>query len=61
MVQQGLADPVVPFETTRGAVQDLKREGVDVVYFEYAGQGHGFKDPTCADQALARELSFMGL
>jgi dienelactone hydrolase len=59
IVQQGLADPVVPADTTRQAVEALRANGVDVIYYEFDGQGHGFKDPEVARRAFQNELDFM--
>ncbi|MEY4361319.1 MAG: hypothetical protein RL391_625 [Actinomycetota bacterium] len=43
LVLHGDADPVVPVEQSRSLVDEVRRAGGMVDYFEFAGEGHGFR------------------
>jgi dipeptidyl aminopeptidase/acylaminoacyl peptidase len=45
LVVHGEQDPVVPVEHSRTLVAELVGRGVDVEYHEFAGEGHGLRDP----------------
>ena len=45
LILHGDADPVVPVEHSREFVAAARAVGADVTLHEYAGEGHGFRDP----------------
>ena len=45
MIFQGAEDKAVPPAQTQTIVARLKENGVPVTYTEYAGEGHGFRNP----------------
>jgi len=58
MFFQGLDDKVVPPEQSRQMVETLKRRGIPVGYMEFAGEGHGFRNPANVIAALQAEHAF---
>jgi dipeptidyl aminopeptidase/acylaminoacyl peptidase len=56
---QGLDDKVVPPEQSRLIVEKLKARGIDVAYYEYAGEGHGFRKAETIVAVLEAELAFL--
>lgn len=55
---QGVKDKVVPPQQARQVIEVLKNKGVDHEYYEYANEGHGFKDVATKVDSLTRELAF---
>lgn len=45
LLMHGIDDPVVPVEQSRVMRQTLESNGVPVDYVEFAGEGHGFRQP----------------
>ena len=55
---QGADDKVVPPENGREMAQILKKRGVYHEYYEYPGEGHGFRKKENMIHALKKESSF---
>ena len=55
---QGTDDRVVPPNQARTMVAALNRKGLPVAYVEFAGEGHGFRQATNVERALASEYAF---
>ncbi len=55
---QGADDRVVPREQSRAMAESLDRNGVPVVYVEFAGEGHGFRNAQNIEAALESEYAF---
>ena len=55
---QGLEDKVVPANQAELMVDSLKKQGVDVVYVEFADEGHGFRKSENIIKAMESELAF---
>lgn len=55
---QGLDDKVVPPEQSRRMVEALRANGVDVEYFEFEGEAHGFRQASTIRTVLEREYAF---
>ena len=45
LLMHGDADPVVPVEHSRALVDAIRAAAGDVEYVEFAGEGHGLRDP----------------
>jgi len=45
LLMHGTHDPVVPVEQSRVMRRTLESNGVPVDYVEFAGEGHGFRQP----------------
>jgi dipeptidyl aminopeptidase/acylaminoacyl peptidase len=56
---QGLDDKVVPPEQSRLIVDKLRQRGIDVAYYEFAGEGHGFRKAETIIAVLEAELAFL--
>ena len=56
---QGLDDKVVPPEQSRLIVEKLRQRGIDVVYYEFEGEGHGFRSASTIIAVLEAELAFL--
>jgi dipeptidyl aminopeptidase/acylaminoacyl peptidase len=56
---QGLDDKVVPPDQSRLIHAKLKALGVDTEYWEFEGEGHGFRKAETIAAALERELAFL--
>lgn len=59
LVLQGDADPVVPIDAVAGFVSAVRAAGGDVRYHVYPGEGHGWKRPETAVDALRRTDEFL--
>ena len=55
---QGTEDRVVPPAQTRSMAQTLKENGVPVACFEFAGEGHGFRQGETIARVLRLEYAF---
>ncbi len=55
---QGSDDKVVPPELSHEVVRILKSKGIHHAYYEFAGEGHGFRDKTTKLSALNHEIEF---
>jgi len=55
---QGAEDRVVPSEQSQAMAETLKGNGVPVVYVEFAGEGHGFRQAKNIAAALKYEYAF---
>ncbi len=55
---QGLEDKIVPPVQTESIFNALKRKGLHVAYFPFAGEQHGFRRSENIKRALDAELSF---
>lgn len=55
---QGLDDKVVPPEQAEAMVDILKERGLEVVYFPFEGEGHGFRRAENIATTLCEELRF---
>ncbi|MDH3580268.1 MAG: prolyl oligopeptidase family serine peptidase [Hyphomicrobiales bacterium] len=55
---QGADDKVVPPAQTRSMAQTLKENGVPVASFEFAGEGHGFRQGETIARVLQLEYAF---
>jgi len=60
LVLQGDADEVVPPSQARALVAAARAAGAPVEYHEYAGEGHGWKQPATIVDALERIDAFLG-
>jgi len=58
IVFQGLEDKVVPPEISRELVNSLQARGIYHQYFEYPGEGHGFRNLETRIDALEKESAF---
>ena len=58
IVFQGSEDRVVPPSLAHNLVNVLKQNDIFHNYIEYAGEGHGFRNPKNCSDALQRELEF---
>ncbi len=57
---QGLDDKVVPPNQARLMVSALKTRNLPVAHYEFAGEGHGFRQQETLRRVLELELSFYG-
>jgi dipeptidyl aminopeptidase/acylaminoacyl peptidase len=55
---QGLDDKVVPPQQAEAMVEILKKQGLEVAYFPFEGEGHGFRRAENIATALYEELRF---
>lgn len=55
---QGKDDKIVPPEQSRLMVEELMRRGRTAEYWEFEGEGHGFRRAKTIATCLARELAF---
>lgn len=55
---QGAEDRVVPPEQSHKMADTLEKNGVPVVYVEFPGEGHGFRDARNIETALKNEYGF---
>ncbi|MCY4052048.1 MAG: prolyl oligopeptidase family serine peptidase [Gammaproteobacteria bacterium] len=55
---QGSEDKVVPPELSHEVVRILKSKGIHHAYYEFAGEGHGFRNKTTKLTALTHEVEF---
>ncbi|AQU87643.1 S9 family peptidase [Komagataeibacter nataicola] len=55
---QGLDDKVVPPSQARSMVEALRGQGVPCALYEFAGEGHGFRQEATIRQAWELELAF---
>ena len=55
LIHHGDADPVVPIDQSRALVGELRARAADVIFHEYAGEGHGLRQPV--NQLLEYERS----
>lgn len=55
---QGDKDFVVPPSQSRDMAASLEKRGVPVAYFEFAGEGHGFRSAETIAQSLEAEYAF---
>lgn len=55
---QGLEDKVVPPEQSRRMVETLKNNGIPVEYYEFEGEGHGFRQASTIKAQLEKEQAF---
>lgn len=60
LLLHGDADKVVPIKQARLMMNNLKKAGVHCSLKEYAGAGHGFRQPQTIKDAFERELAFYG-
>lgn len=59
LVLQGDEDPAVPKAQADRLVAVLERNGVDVEYRVYEGEGHGWSDPATVEDELVRSEAFL--
>ncbi len=55
---QGAEDQVVPKEQSISIAEALRRKGLPVEYYEFEGEGHGFRRAETIAACLERELAF---
>ncbi len=55
---QGADDRVVPRDQSKAMAENLDKNGVPVVYVEFAGEGHGFRKAQNIEAALENEYAF---
>jgi len=55
---QGSDDRVVPRDQSEAMAESLDKNGVPVVYVEFAGEGHGFRNAQNIEAALESEYAF---
>ena len=55
---QGADDRVVPRDQSKAMADSLDKNGVPVVYVEFAGEGHGFRKAQNIERALESEYAF---
>ncbi len=55
---QGAEDRVVPPEQSKAMAETLRKNGVPVVYVEFPGEGHGFRDAKNIETTLISEYTF---
>jgi dipeptidyl aminopeptidase/acylaminoacyl peptidase len=55
----GDADPVVPIDQSRRLVNAVRMAGGDAELVEYAGEGHGFRDPEHRRDEYRRTEEFL--
>ncbi|MCG3148117.1 MAG: hypothetical protein PCFJNLEI_01559 [Verrucomicrobiae bacterium] len=55
---QGLDDKIVLPNQSQLMVEALKKKGVPVEYYEFPGEGHGFRQAATIQQTLEAELAF---
>ncbi len=58
LVIQGERDDVVPAETTRATVNELRERGCEVTYVELPGERHSIRTPDNVRRAFLSELNF---
>jgi dipeptidyl aminopeptidase/acylaminoacyl peptidase len=58
IVFQGDADNVVPKEQSIAITEALRAKSIPVEYYEFAGEGHGFRQAETIRTCLERELAF---
>lgn len=59
LLLQGLEDKVVPPSQARVMADSLRENGQPVALVEFAGEGHGFRDPDTIVRAAELELAFL--
>lgn len=59
LVFHGDSDPVVPIDQSRGLVSAVRAAGGDAELVEYAGEGHGFRDPEHRRDEYRRTEEFL--
>ena len=59
LLLQGLEDRVVPPSQAQAMAASLREERLPVALVEFAGEGHGFRDPDAIVRAAELELSFL--
>lgn len=59
LVFHGLSDEVVPPAQSRKLVRRLRARGVDIEHVEYAGEGHGIRQPANVEDQLRRTQEFL--
>jgi len=55
---QGADDRVVPPDQSAAMAETLEKNNVPVVYIEFAGEGHGFRNARNIERALTSEYTF---
>ncbi len=58
IIFQGSDDKIVPPENSREMAEILKKKGIEHEYYEYPGEGHGFRRAETLIAALTAELQF---
>ncbi|KQT93686.1 hypothetical protein ASG49_01455 [Marmoricola sp. Leaf446] len=59
LLLQGLEDKVVPPSQAQAMARGLREKHLPVALVEFAGEGHGFRDPDTIVRAAELELSFL--
>jgi len=59
LIFQGDSDPVVPASLVRTYVASLRSRNIDVDYFEFTGEGHGFRQSDTREKVAKEELRFL--
>jgi dipeptidyl aminopeptidase/acylaminoacyl peptidase len=59
LLLHGDADPVVPVEHSRRLVASLEALGAPIEYHEFAGEGHGWRDPSVRRLDLELSVAFL--
>ncbi len=59
LLLQGLEDKVVPPSQAQAMARGLREKQLPVALVEFAGEGHGFRDPESIVRAAELELSFL--
>ena len=58
IIFQGSEDKVVPPENSREMAQILRKRGIYHEYYEYQGEGHGFRKQENMTDSLVKEAAF---
>lgn len=58
LIFQGLLDKVVPPNQAQTLVANLKNQGTQVTYVEFADEGHGFRQAQSISEQMQREQEF---
>ena len=58
IIFQGSEDKVVPPENSREMAEILKQKGIPYEYYEYSGEGHGFRQKENLVDSLEKESLF---
>jgi dipeptidyl aminopeptidase/acylaminoacyl peptidase len=59
LIFQGSADAVVPASIVREYVEEMRRRNVVVDYYEFEGEGHGFRAPATRETVATTEIAFL--
>lgn len=60
LIEQGLADPIVPPAQSEAIRNALARRGVPYLYLAFEGEGHGFRRADTVVRQMETEVGFLG-